>query len=436
MNTNSRYPTVPVKPYEPPSDTPRYRRPLVEELVRRLSDGSDRIVAVFGPRQTGKTTAIHQALARCGIPAAYHGLDAAEGPRRKDTPGRPGRPRDAGWIVERWREARREARQLGNWVILVLDEVPRIEGWSLAVKALWDADRRFGDRVRAVVLGSSPMWLHRGLTESLAGRFSPFPVSHWSFGEMSAAFGFDLDEYLYYGGYPYANEYRGRPDAWADFVLATLVHTAIERDVVALTRVQKPALLLRLLEVGSQLSGQVVSLRTLRGHLEDAENLTTLAHYLALVERIGLLTGLRKFARQQHRRRADSPKLLALNPALLAAHSELDFRTALADGAFRGRLVESAVGAHLFLTKTPRMQVLYWREGDAEVDFVIPRRKRLYAIEVKSGSRARPTPGLDAFARRFPEAVPIVVGGPRGEPLTEVLSTPAPEWLDAHGTPS
>lgn len=421
-----------MRPYEPPRDTPLYERPLVADLVRRLSDGSDLIVAIFGPRQSGKTTAIHQALRRCEIPAAYHGLDTGEDPRKKDESGHRWRPRDPGWIMERWRDARREARRLGHWVILVLDEVHRIEGWSAAVKALWDADRRHGDRVRAVLLGSSPMQMRVGLTESLAGRFEPFPMAHWSFGEMSAGFGFDFDEYLYYGGYPRANRYRGQPGRWADFVLTTLVHTAVERDVLAQTRVDKPALLLRLLRVGSQLAGQMVSLRTLRGHLDDAENLTTLAHYLSLVERIGLLTGLRKFARQEHRRRGDAPKLIALNPALVTAHSERDFPTALGDSVLRGRLVENAVGAHLFLTKTPRMEVLYWREGDSEVDFVIPRGERLYAIEVKSGSRASATPGLEVFARRFPEAVPVVVGGPRGEPLTEVLSTPVPEWLDAH----
>ena len=422
-----------MRPYEPPPETPLYERPLVADLVRRLSEDSDLIVAIFGPRQTGKTTAIHQALRRCGIAAAYHGLDTGEDPRRTDDSDHPWRPRDPGWIMERWRDARREARRLGHRVILVLDEVHRVEDWSTAVKALWDADRRHGDRVRVVVLGSSPMQVRSGLTESLAGRFEPFPMAHWSFGEMSAGFGFDLDEYLYYGGYPSANhQYRGRPERWADFVLTGLVRTAVERDVLARTRVDKPALLLRLIRVGAQLSGQVVSLRKLRGHLDDAENLTTLAHYLDLVEWIGLLTGLRKFARQPYRREAAPPKLIALNPALVSAHSELDFPTALADPALRGRLVENAVGAHLFLTKTPRMELLYWREGDSEVDFVIPRGKRLYAIEVKSGSRAGPTPGLDAFARRFPGTTPIVVGGPRGEPLTEVLSTPVPEWLDAH----
>ena len=409
---------------------PDYERPLVADLVRRLADGRDLIVAIFGPRQTGKTTAIGQALDRCGMPAIYRPVDAAAGAHESGIPERPAE-RDHHWLAARWQEARREARRRRAWVVLVFDEIQRVPDWSLAVKGLWDEDRRRGDRVRAVVLGSAPMLMQQGLTESLAGRFQPFRVTHWSFGEVSSFADLTFDEFLWYGGYPRARDFYGRFEEWADYVRTSLVETTVRRDVLAMTRIGKPALLERLLRVGSRLSGQAVAYSKLLSHLQDAGNATTLAHYLDLLEQVGLLAGLPKYARQQHRRRAAPPKLNVLNTALLTTQAGYDFESGLADRAFRGRLVESAVGAHLFLTKAPGMELHYWREDDREVDFVTERKGRLYAIEVKSGSRTGGGAGLDAFCRRFPEAVPVVVGGGRGEPLNEVLSTPAPEWLDS-----
>lgn len=42
----------------------------------------------------------------------------------------------------------------------------------------------------------------RGLTESLAGRFELIRMGHWDYSEMREAFGFTLDQYIYFGGYP------------------------------------------------------------------------------------------------------------------------------------------------------------------------------------------------------------------------------------------
>lgn len=415
------------------SGLPSFERPLVPDLRRRLTDGSELIVAIFGPRQTGKTTAILQALDSIPEDATYHAVDA---PRREDDA--PGLS-DERWLIARWEEAREKARQSGKWEVLVLDEVQKIGDWSAIVKGLWDEDRRWGDRVRAVILGSAPMLMQQGLTESLAGRFRDFPVSHWSFGEMFDGFGFDLDEFLHYGGYPRASEYRGRPADWLRYVETNIVRPTMDRDVLAQTRVDKPALLKRLLHAGSQLAGQVVSFNELRGHLQDAGNTTTLARYLDLLEQVGLLVGLPNFARQPQRRHADPPKLLALNPALVTVATKPVFGPTRRDPS-RGRLVENAVGAHLHLTKSPLMELHHWRDhrhrpDSPEVDFVVTRGDRIYAIEVKSGHRRRPVSGLAAFRKRFPEAVPVVVGGPDGEPLSQVLSTPASEWIETLRTP-
>lgn len=78
--------------------------------------------------------------------------------------------------------------------MLVLDEIQKISGWSDTVKGLWDADRASGCPLHVVILGSSPLLMQRGLNETLAGRFEPIRFTHWSYAEMSEAFGLGVDQ--------------------------------------------------------------------------------------------------------------------------------------------------------------------------------------------------------------------------------------------------
>ena len=95
-----------------------------------------------------------------------------------------------------------------------------------------------------------------------------------------------------------------------------------------------------------------------------------------------------------------------------------------------GRLVESAVGAHLFNSSFgTNLSVAYWRERNQEVDFVLQQGKTAVAIEVKSGGRRQALPGLAAFARQFKPQRQLLVGG-QGIPLEEFLSKPAAHWLE------
>lgn len=134
----------------------------------------------------------------------------------------------------------------------------------------------------------------QGLTESLAGRFETIAVSHWSPAETRSAFGWGLDEFVFYGGFPGAAPLIAEPARWSRYILDSLVETAIARDVLLLTRVDKPALLRRLFELACRYSGQVLSYTKMLGQLRDAGNTTTLAHYLQLLAGAGLVCGLPK----------------------------------------------------------------------------------------------------------------------------------------------
>lgn len=409
-----------------------FQRSQVTMLRQRLAESPRQIIALFGPRQTGKTTIVRQVLRQIDLKSRYLAVDEPDSTASAATEATFFAPqvRDVEWLVRHWEEARREAEQLGGSV-LVFDEIQKIPQWSEIVKGLWDADRARDCPLHVVILGSAPLLMQSGLSESLAGRFEPIRVAHWSFDEMSAAFDFDLPRYLYFGGYPSAVPFVRDPDRWRDYILDALVEPNIERDLLAMTRVDKPVLLKRLFELGAIYSGQILSYTKMLGQLQDAGNTTTLARYLDLLASAGLLAGVPKYAGRVHRVRASSPKLNVLNTALMTAGSGYSFVEAQADRSFWGRIVESAVGAHLFNTATSDIRLHYWRDGSHEVDFVLQRGApaQTVAIEVKSGAKRRPLGGMDEFERRFLPRRSLLVGE-GGISLNEFLTVPAHHWFE------
>jgi predicted AAA+ superfamily ATPase len=272
--------------------------------------------------------------------------------------------------------------------------------------------------------------IERGLTESLAGRFEVIVVPHWSFGEMKEAFGWDLDHYIFYGAYPGAAELTGDPIRWKRYILDSLIETTISRDIFLLTRVDKPALLRRLFQLGCSHSGQILSYQKMIGQLTDAGNTVTLAHYLQLLQGAGMLAGLEKFSHGEIRKRGSSPKLQVLNTALMSAQDHRSFDEARDDGTYWGQLVESCVGAHLLNSSFgTNISVTYWRERNHEVDFVLQQGKKLVAIEVKSGRRREALPGMAAFVQQFKPKRTLLVGG-QGIEIEDFLSKPLSTWID------
>ena len=416
-----------------------FQRQHAHTLRHRIDEAPTFMIVVVGPRQIGKSTLIRQVLA--GRPATFVAVDQPlpeladpfVSPLDAGLSAQiiPGAQPTAEWLVNQWTHARAKARALpnGERYVLAIDEIQKIPRWSEIVKGLWDADRAEALALHVVLLGSSPWLMQKGLTESLAGRYEPIRMTHWSYPEMQEAFDFSLDEYLYFGGYPGSASLIRDERRWRQYVRGALIHPNIEKDILQMTRVDKPALLKTLFELGCTYSGQIISYTKLQGQLQDAGNTVTLAHYLDLLSQAGLLTGLPKYAGQKHRQRASSPKLNALNTALISALAGYTFADARNDRSYWGRLVESAVGAHLFNTAVDDCQVQYWRESPYEVDFVLSHGRKLVAIEVKSGANFAKPKGLSVFTEKFRKARPLIVGD-GGVPLAEFLSRPAEEWLE------
>lgn len=377
---------------------PLYERRINAVLAGRLAEPRRFMQVIAGPRQVGKTTAVTQVLDSLDLP---HHYATADSPALET----------GAWIEAQWKQARALYQSRGRPVVLALDEVQKVPGWSSWVKLFWDADTLAGSDIRVVILGSSPLLMQRGPTESLAGRFEVIRATHWDLAECREALGWDLDTYLFFGGYPASAEMTGDLNRWRRYVLDALVETSISRDIIMMARVDKPAVLHQVLHLACEYSGQVLSYRKMIGGLTDAGGTQVVANHLRLLAGAGLATAIPKYSGSRVRRRASSPKVVVMNTGLMNAVFTRSPAEALADTSYWGRVVESSVGAALLARSVAEgFDVYYWRDGDLEVDFVLERGKQLVAIEVKSGEAMGSPRGLQAFRERHKPAAALLVG--------------------------
>ena len=392
-----------------------FTRSIVQTLVKALKNRMPVFQALTGPRQVGKTTIADQVMKKLPFPSVY---------ATADSPLPPGPE----WIETNWRLAQVECDRYRKPVILVLDEIQKVRGWSETLKYYWDQGRRSNYDIRLLVLGSSALLLQEGLTESLSGRFLLHRCMHWSFKECADAFGWNLRQWLYFGGYPGAAAFVKDEQQWKRYVSDSLIETVLARDVFQMSRIAKPALMRHLFALSATFPSQIFSYNKMLGQLQDAGNTTTLAHYLKLLESAFLVSGIEAYSKGQVRKRGSSPKLILWNNALINALSTKRFRDAVGDSAWWGRLVANAVGAHLCNSLSGvEYTITYWRKGDREVDFVVTRGSKSWAIEVKGG-RTGKLSGLEHFRRIYPESNALLVGE-GGIPLEKFFKSDAGVWF-------
>lgn len=386
-----------------------FRRSQFSVLNSRLLESRNKIQVISGPRQVGKSTLVKQVLQETTIP---YMLVSADNVYHTNT----------AWIGEMWATARARMKmaQLKEY-LLVIDEVHKIDNWSEAIKKEWDEDTFNDINIKIVILGSSRLLLKDGLTELLAGRFELIRMPHWSFSEMHEAFNLDIDQYIYFGGYPGGAIYISDERRWSKYIKDSIVAPAIEKDVLRTKVIYKPALMKQLFELGCAYSSEELSLNKMLGQLQDAGNVTTLAGYLTTLDESRLLCGLNKYASDNARKYNSVPRLLVYNTALFSVQSGLTFHNAYTTPKLWGRWVESAVGAHLLnQVNEYDYKLYYWRERDDEVDFIIEFNKQCVAIEVKSGRRTTNN-GLHLFSEHFHPLHSFVVGS-GGVPIDEFLT--------------
>lgn len=377
-------------------------------LQSRLAEPRRFMQVLIGPRQVGKTTLVRQLIEESTIPVVYVSADGIGSA-------------NTSWIEQQWEAARFRLRSMAaEEGLLVVDEIQKIDNWAEAVKAQWDRDTFNGVPLKVILLGSARLLLQQGLSESLAGRFELVQLTHWTLSEMETAFGFSPDQYAWFGGYPGAAPLIENETRWRDYVLNALVETTLSKDILMMTRVDKPALLRQLFELGCSYSGQILSYTKLLGQLQDAGNTTTLSHYAQLLDSAGLLSSLEKYAVDKARQRSSIPKWQVQNTALFSVFAPQSFRQIRANPAEWGRWVETAVGAHLNrATRLGQLDLFYWRDGNDEVDFVVRRGQQVIGLEVKSGRSQRAT-GMTVFQRKVNPHKVLLVGN-SGIPWVDFL---------------
>ncbi|MDR1794681.1 MAG: ATP-binding protein [Erysipelotrichaceae bacterium] len=372
-----------------------FERKLVSQLVNRMQEPRKFIQIVEGPRQTGKTTAVLQALNKLDIPQHYV---SADDPTLNSLE----------WIRNEWQRARLLSKD-GD-AILILDELQKIEKWSEMVKLLWDEDSRNHCPLKVIITGSSALLLKKGMKESLKGRFEVLYCTHWNYQECKDAFGYSLDDFLLFGGFPGSSSLIQDEERWVCYMREAIINPTLTQDVMLMDDIRKPALLDALFALGSIYSGQEVSYTKLLGQLQDVGNTVTLAHYLDLLSDAGVITGLQKYANSPISVRKSSPRLLVYDTSLMSYHYGTNRRSLLNHPAERGHLVESAIGAYLLARgKEEGFGVYWWRDRSEEVDFVIQKGSSLTALEVKSG-RIKHTGGTLSFKSRYPHALSLIIG--------------------------
>ena len=375
-----------------------YKRPEYKTIKSRLEEPRRFIQVVMGARQVGKSTVVKQVLKDISIP--YHLFSADNVPASSSS-----------WISDTW-AAVRSLKNINRWeeTIIVIDEIQKIANWSEVVKKEWDSDTFNDCNIKVLLLGSSRVMLEKGLSESLAGRFEEIRMSHWSYREMKECFGFSLEQYLFYGGYPGAATLISDLDRFQQYIQASIVEATINKDILMDTPISKPALLRQTFELGSAYSGQLLSLNKMLGTLQDAGNTATLAGYINLLDESGLLCGLQKFSIDMARRKASIPKFQVYNNALKVLYSPLTLQQAVANRKEWGHIFESGIGAYIVSKAfTCRFNVYYWRERNDEVDFILCKKGSVVAIEIKSNTEKR-TDGLDKFKQLFKPNASFIVG--------------------------
>jgi len=385
-----------------------FERPYLKSIRSRIEEPRKFIQVILGPRQVGKTTMVTQLISQLSTLNLYQSADAVTAT-------------NSVWLTQVWESARLRIKTTGaTELLLIIDEIQKIDNWSEIIKQQWDKDTLESINIKVILLGSSRLLIQKGLSESLAGRFETLYLGHWSYPEMQQAFGWSAQQYIYFGGYPGSATLINDEERWKNYIKDSLIETSISKDILMLTRVDKPSLLKRLFEVGCQYSGQILSYTKIIGQLQDAGNTTTLANYLKLLSDSGLLGGLEKFAGDIIRKRGSSPKFQVYNNSLITSQSNTAYQEATANTQLWGRLTESSVGAHLINHSiSQRYNLYYWREGNYEADFILENGNKIIALEVKSGLKAK-NAGMSVFADKFhPDKLLLI--GTGGVPYDEFL---------------
>ncbi len=357
---------------------------FINTLNERLKSKNGLLQVILGPRQVGKTTTVIKFLQdNYKDQSLYYSADAIF----NATPE---------WVLEIWNKALVEEK------ILVIDEIQKCQNWAEVIKKLYDEAKRKNHLTKVVLLGSSSLEIQKGLTESLTGRFQLLQVAHWNYEESLLGYKLDFETYLKYGGYPGSYQFINKKNDkdWINYVKNSIISTVIEKDILQFQNIKNPSLFKQAFEVIMAYPAQEISYTKLLGLLQDKGNVELVKYYLKIYEGAFLVKTLEKYSAKKIKTKASSPKIVPMAPCFYY----LNIQDKYSDSE-RGRVFEALVGSQLIKTGE---DVYYWREKNDEVDFILKKGKKIWAIEVKSGYK-KSSKGLIAFKNQFKDAKVVYI---------------------------
>ena len=385
-----------------------FERQHLQILQSRMAEPRRRMQIIMGPRQVGKSTLIGQFAESAVSP---YDLFSADGVNRFDR----------SWISSHWQQARMKMdihREEEH--ILIIDEIQKIQGWSEQVKKEWDEDTRDGRNLKVILLGSSRLLLQQGLEESLEGRFETIKMGYWEWPEMSRAFGFSMDEYIFFGGFPGLAQDIKDEDRWRNLMEDSIISPILSRDILEIDEIRNPALLRQVFELACTESAKELSLTKMQGTMNSG-TVPTIKSYLDILDKSMTVRPLQNFSPLPVKTKLSVPKMQVFNNAFRNRYTSFSFEQARMDPSEWGRQVESTVGAYLVNRSViDNFDLYYWRnERRQECDYVLRKGQAVVAIEVKS-SHLGNTAGYEKFKAMFSDRLTSALTvGPEGLPLED-----------------
>lgn len=329
----------------------RALQPTVERLAKSFP-----VIAVTGPRQSGKTTLVRKMFAD----RAYVSLeDPAERSFAQEDP--------KGFLARFAMGA-------------VFDEAQRWPDLFSYLQGLVDDDRAPG---RFILTGSQQFGLLAGITQSLAGRVGMTRLLPLSLAEIPAKKVGTLNERILRGGYPALSDVAQNAGDW----FASYVATYVERDVRQLLQVQNLATFQRFLRLCAGRTGQLLNLSALSG--EAGISHTTARAWMSVLESSDLIYLLPPYHKNFGKRLVKSPKLYFLDAGL--ASWLLGIRTAetLDLHPSRGALFETLVVSEFLKARYNQghpADLYFWRDNNGlKADLIFETGGSLQMVEIKSG---------------------------------------------------
>lgn len=319
------------------------------------------VVAITGPRQSGKSTMLQEML---DMTYEYVTFDDER-------------------MVHTFHDDPERFLRTHN-AHVIFDEVQKVPELFNYLKIHVDRDRQnYG---KFVVTGSSQFQFMKGVSESLAGRIGLLSLLPFQFSEIPAHL---REESVFRGGYPemVVGEYR-----FSDEWYASYIDTYITRDVRLLSNIGDVRDFRRCIQL---LSGRVAQLLNMSELAREiGVSVPTVKRWISILEASYIVFLLSPYYKNLGKRIVKSPKLYFYDTGLVSyltgiANTELFEKGPMAGPLFENYIV-SEIRKRELHSGTGSTLYFYRTSSGVEIDVVIDRRVSREYVEIKSSESFKP----------------------------------------------